>query len=61
MLPSTPAYPQGKIPINKNKIVDLLKLKIYLPQNKRVQHFYKNIFKWPVTDKDENEVIDNYN
>lgn len=55
VLPSKRAYPNGKIPINKNKMTDLLKLQTYLPQCNRIQNFYKKIYKWPVTDKDNTE------
>lgn len=60
-LPSKHAYPKGKIPINKKKMADLLKLETYLPQKRRVQNFYKQIYKWPVTDKESGDIAENYN
>lgn len=50
-LPVRKAY-VGKIPINKKKMNDLVKLKQYLPEREDVLEFYEDIYNWPTADKD---------
>ena len=42
------AYRMGKVPIKKEKIQDVIKLKEYSP----LEHvdYYEEIYKWPTTD-----------
>lgn len=54
-LPSAKAYAEGKIPINKKKMEDILKLKQYLPDDEEVNEFYDDIFAWPTCDKENND------
>ncbi|KAJ8868289.1 hypothetical protein PR048_029805 [Dryococelus australis] len=55
-LPATTAYPDVKRPILKQKMEDLRKLSIYLPQDVNVQQFYQEIFHWSTCDKDVPDV-----
>lgn len=57
ILPSTLAYPDGKIPINKKKIEDILKLKTYLPDETEITEFYEEIFQWPTTDRETGDRV----
>ncbi|XP_046671205.1 uncharacterized protein LOC124361209 [Homalodisca vitripennis] len=54
-LPNQPAYPQGKVPINKKKIQDLRKLTEY---TRGYEHFYNAILLWPTTDSENPEEVD---
>lgn len=44
-LPTKKAYPEGRVPINKNKQEDLRKLLQYIPDDKK--HFYEELLAWP--------------
>lgn len=47
-LPTSLAYPEGKVPIKKTKIQDISKLKPYIPQE--YDEFYSEILEWPTVD-----------
>lgn len=46
-LPSTSAYPDGCLPIKKQTLQDIRKLKEYLPQEEEVATFYEELYQWP--------------
>lgn len=56
-LPTSYAYHEKRVPINKKKIDDIKKLKNYIP-SEIVDEFYSEIFDWPTCENEDIEVID---
>lgn len=55
-LPTNPAYPAGKVPINIKKIDDIKKLKSYIPVDDDITEFYDEILtNWPTCETDAQE------
>lgn len=52
----TPAYPEGKVPINSNKVEAVRKLLKYIPEDDhRNKPFYEAYLTWPTTLADDND------
>lgn len=59
-LPTAKAYPLGKVPINKKKLVDVRKLYGYVAG---YEEFYHTILQWPTTEeagRDFDSEVENY-
>lgn len=56
VFPPNPAYPQGRVPIKQNKIVDIKKLMPYVPEEHK--DFYNEILVWPTTENIDVEIQD---
>lgn len=54
--PEIKAYPTGKVPINKSKIDDVVKLQPYIPE--KYMSFFISLINWPTIADEENENIE---
>lgn len=52
-LPNTKAYPEGRVPIKKEKLNDLKKIIHYIPEEHRA--FYEERLQWPTTSAQEDD------
>lgn len=51
------SYSSGQLPINIKKMKDLKKIKEYLPEEKNIQRFWKNIYSWKVTNEERPDLF----